>query len=617
MKVIVYITLLAPCVGHPQSGVTEAACSMLYDAFANESEPGFAGENCERLRVTHSESVSGGYCLASITAAGYYRAGTVNPIISLVSQLSGEHGNSPVETGSNSGGTMFIVRYFAYRDIPNPNKWTYPCYMLDEGYKTVCYFHGNFGIISEECYAETQNLVGVASSLIYGGLQAQNGGPLGVVASYCSVYFSFLSNLPIPPAESSFTKFWSVRAHWNADHHIASNWVAALTLVNPLEASAGQTNYNFGFKSYLSRGMDAGRFNDWYSNLSVFSAASISANTLSGVSMIPFDFAGVDWDNSEDDAGVAPGLKMIGLLISYIMIKRLQGQHTILVTRLAAGCESACPALDGGFSDNGPVTPLLAAASRMPAADLRPRHLSLLGPSSTVGFIKYLLGTGPTGLSGAGMNLCPFTQTSICTMITQMRKLTVPFLDFEGGGTYASIAARYDVYRPDQQALKAFCADPLVFDHFSKMCEADGLCHLYASAVPGKSTNIEFTASEHYFVLSMLYLAPTPIATRFVKQYLPEKMRQIEYYRHMDLWFPNFVVIAPQKGGAGFTKVAGHSLLDYLTYLAQRLLASEIWLRVLASRLVGGHLPPCGHQVFSNSLKFQTHSRNQAVEGRT
>jgi len=624
MKVIALSCLASLCLANSleliplemaQSGYSELksqSCAMLHSSLVNESQYIDPGTDCEKILITHSESVSGGYCLASMTAAGYYRAGFVNPVVELLTQLSGSHGNAPIMTGSNSGGTMFIIRYFTFRDTPVQNKWTFPCYLLNNIYKSICFFHGNFGIISEECFAETQNIVSIATAVVYGGLIHSNGGPLGVVSSYCSVYFSFLSNLPLDQYSTNFQGFWMQRSHWNQDYQTYSSWVVAFTMVNPLVASDGTVNYNYGFNSYLSRGMSPSLTNTWYSNMSVYTASSISANTLSAFSIIPFSFAGKEWDMSGDVAGTSTLLKVVGLLISYLMLKKLIGSHTVLITRAAPQCESDCPLLDGGFTDNGPITPVLSAASKM-ENNLWPRQMSLLGPANTMESIKYLLGTGPLGLTGGGLNLCPFTQVSICRLITEVRTLIVPLFDFDTRQTWRDIDLHYEVFRPDQQAIKAFCSDPLIYDHFVSTCKADGICHMALSALPGKATDIVFTIAQNNFVLSMVWLSPTSIASRFVHQYIPSEMLAMKYYANMDHWFPDFAATAPQKGGVGFTKVAGHSLLDYLTYLVTRLIASEVQIRMLAANMYRGELPPCGYDVYSESQKFNTAPRDQTT----
>jgi len=476
-------------------------------------------------------------------------------------------------------------------------------------YRTVCFFHGNFGVISEECYAESQNLIGAAVAIIYGDLQKKNGGPLGVVASYCGVYFPFLSNLPIPSNEALLVTFWRERSHTNTVHSFQSNWVIGYSTVNPVEASGGTASYNYGFNSYLSRGLDATNSAGWYSNMSVYTAASISANTPSGINLLPFSFAGKEWDNSDDTKAMFTVLKLVGLVTSYIMVKKLVSTHAVLVTRLPLHCESGCPLLDGAFTDNGPVTPILAAASAL-APNVRPYQVSLLGPTSTMGTVSYLLGFGSMDLFGQ-VNMCPFTEVSKCGIIDEIKTLTVPELGPDVAVAYRSLSNAYSVYRPNQQVIKAFCADPLIYDHFDSMCRSDGICHMHVNALPGRMTRIQYTVTEHTFILTMIWLGPTKLGARFVHEYIPATVLQMKYYVNMALWFPDFNAAAPEKGGIGFTKIAGHAVLDYLTYLVQRLLSKEVFHRVTAYWLMTGYSPPCGYAVFQASQEFFTPAGDQ------
>jgi hypothetical protein len=611
MKVTVFF-LIVKSLGQIERSRT-ATCSLLKGVLFNESSDKDLDANCDRLMVTQSESVSGGYCLASMTGAGYYRAGSINPIVDMLTQLSSSFGSSPIITGSNSGGTMFVVRYFAYRDTPVRNKWTFPCYLLNSIYRSVCFFHGNFGVISEECYSETMNVMSAATNMVYGQLTNANGGPLGAVASYSSVYFSFLSSLPIPPSQANFLAFWATAAHWNTRLQVFSGWTAAYSLIDPVEAREGREDYNYGFDTWLSRGMEGKNRFQWYSNASVYTVASISANTPSAISLIPFSFAGKEWDGSGDRSMLPTVLKITGLLLSYVMVQMLKNRHTVVTNDWKATCNGrGCPLLDGGFTDNGPITPVLASAS---AADpsLMPRQLALLGPISTMFTVEYLMGIGSLNLeSGAGVNFCPFTQVSVCKMITSTRELLVPMLDDDMRRDWNNIASHYQVYKPNAQALKPFCADPLIYDHFRGMCEGDSFCHMASNAVPSRFNEIRITINSFLFVLSMLWLAPTSIASRFVLEYIPDAMRKMKYYENMELWFPDFVIVAPQKGGPGFTKVAGHSLLDYLTYIVQRLLATEIRIRLEAWELAEGVLPACGYRVFDRSRNFDEFGTNLA-----
>jgi len=247
-------------------------------------------------------------------------------------------------------------------------------------------------------------------------------------------------------------------------------------------------------------------------------------------------------------------------------------------------------------------------ASRF-AEDKRPYHLSLLGPSNNMDSIKYLMGQGPLGVwTGSGLNVCPFTQVTICTMIGNIRSLVTPMLDYDAANDYASIASHYSVFRPEQQVMTSFCSDPLSFDHFLGQCEGDSFCHLAINPVPGQMTDILYTVSNYVCLISMVWLRPTQLAKRFVEKYVPNVVLSMKYYANMANWFPDFVAVAPQKGGIGFTKIAGHSLLDYLTYLVERLTASEVFVRNSAHLLWQGKKPPCGYSVF-RAVRSLTHER--------
>jgi len=372
-------------------------------------------------------------------------------------------------------------------------------------------------------------------------------------------------------------------------------------------------DYNFGFDSWYSRGFRTNFIDtssSWYSNMSVYTIASISANTLSAISLLPFSFAGKQWDSSSDTSGSSSSLKIAGLIISFTMVKKLTAQHTVLVTTSHDNCQNGCPLVDGGFTDNGPITPILSVASRMDEKS-RPFHISLLGPSNTMESIKYLLGQGPLGVwTGAGLNLCPFTQVTICTMIGSIRELVIPMLPYQQGEEYNSIATHYAVFRPEQQIMTAFCSDPLSFDHFRGQCQSDSFCHMAVTAVPAQGTDILFTVSNYHSMLSMVWLRPTQLAKRFVQQYVPPSVFGIAYYANMENWFPDFVAVAPQKGGVGFTKIAGHSLLDYLTYLVERLFSSEVHTRTRANSLWHGGTPTCGYSVFRGVRSLNSEKYN-------
>lgn len=578
-----------------------------------------SSSQCTSLEVPHSNSVSGGYCLASLTGAGWYRATAFNPLVELVVGVSGEYGSPPILSASNSGGSMFITRYFALRDATAEavgyGKWTYPCTLLQEPFKTVCFFHGNYGAISSECDSDTLNLIYTATLTVYGPLIMAYGGPFGVLAAYLTVYFPFLHDLPIPSSDAGFWVFWQKRAHWNAFHDVSSDWVVAHTEDNPNEAEDGiGGQYNYGFDSYYSRGFRAKTGTGWYSNMTVYQVCSISANTPSGMVIFPFSFAGKQWElpEAQTAAGFQAVGKLAGMLISLTMVKSTMVRKQLTVTTKAPQCEEGCPLMDGGFTDNAPLTPILAAASDLPLS-IHPRQVALLGPANNMANILYLMGQGPLDIwTFAGLNMCPFTQTSICRMITQTRKLLLTVVDTDTQLQYRTLAGVYSVWRPSQQVITPFCADPLVFDHFNGECYSDSYCHMWTITIPAMSTRIKFTVDVHLFALTMLWLAPSPIAARFVEEFIPSAMLKIDYYSNLKDWFPDFVAVAPQKGGLGFTKPAGHSLLDFMTYLSIRLIFQSVRNREVAHQMYLGQHPHCGWEVYlavagyNDNQKYQT-----------
>merc|ERR1719316_2112225 len=100
----------------------------------------------------------------------------------------------------------------------------------------------------------------------------------------------------------------------------------------------------------------------------------------------------------------------------------------------------------------------------------------------------------------------------------------------------------------------------------------------------------------------MVLLSATAIAGRFVEKYIPTQMLRQDYYHNMQDWFPDFVATAPQKGGIGFTKPAGHSYLDFLTYLAVRVSFSQIMNTIRAGKLQKGGTPSCGYGVYQKII---------------
>jgi len=597
----------------------DAACTA-FQGILNQNETGLfivtLGPQCANLEAPHAGSVAGGYCLASMTGAGWYRSSAVNPLSELVLGIDGSMGGASTISGTNSGGSMFFVRYVSFRASSMEFKWTYPCYLLTEPFKTVCFFHGNFGAISEECDSERMNIFMSATNVAFGAMMPFYGGPLGALSSYVTVYYPFLVDVPIGEDDMSLRNFWEHNGAYNTFLQSSSSWTLAVSLVSPLETTTGflqgsnSQGLNYGFDSYLSRGLVADKKTEWYGNMSVYYCSSLSANTPSGFVILPFGFSGKSWDavaGSNIMSPMSTSLKVVGMGLAFVMVKKTMLLNQVVSSRRIPYCErSGCPLMDGGFTDNGPVIPVLSRASEM-VEHQRPRHVSQLGPANTMDTIKYLLGNGPLNIwTLSGLNLCPFTQTNLCRIISTIRTLVVPVLPTEIEQSYIAISSNYGIWRPSVQAMYPYCGDPLLFDHFEGSCKSKSICDMWLTVVASGINKIAFLLANQLFVLTMLWLAPTPLASRFVLGFVPQKVINMPYYNNMDSWFPDYVAIAPQKGGFGFTKVAGHALLDYLTLLTVRLLYNLVRMRTTAGLMFLGINPRCEFAVYKMAAVYNT-----------
>lgn len=551
--------------------------------------------NSTDIQIPEAQGWSGGWCLASVAEAGWLRSAVVNPIMSIVLATALKDGILPLATGTNSGGSMFAVRYFTLRSYSVATKWKYPCYLLSDPYKSVCYFHGSFGSISDECYSETFNTVGMAASMVYSPLVMQYGGPMGTASSYIAVYFPFLSSLPLSKPDLAWHSFVKRYVLFSTQYRIPSNWLVANTLVNP--DGAGQPPYNFGFDSYLSRATPAytvrgSAFTINVKNISVAWICTVSANVNTALSLLPFSIAGKSWDGLTASSPLAPMLKLLSLVISYTMVKSLMARHTLVQTK-------GIPVMDGGFSDNGPLTPVVAASALI--SPHRPSWFSSVGASSTMSTVKYLMGSGPMDLwVMSGINVCPFTVGGMCTIISKLRVLAVETLPTSVQKDYYSLTNAFGVYRPEVKLLAPYCGDPLTYDMFEGQCLADSVCDMWTTVVPSKLNKVPFTPDVYVLVFVMAYLQVSPVSSRFVTQYLPQEMWDLEYYAQMDRWFPNFDAISPQKGGVGFTNVAGNSFMDFMTYLNVRLAGYLIRTKIAAYDLTSaGKKPPCDYATYA------------------
>jgi hypothetical protein len=274
------------------------------------------------------------------------------------------------------------------------------------------------------------------------------------------------------------------------------------------------------------------------------------------------------------------------------------------------GCMSGqCPVMDGGYSDNGPVTPSLAYSSKL-SSPLRPRQLQISGPGNSFALVKYLMGEGPLSLyTLAGVNMCPFVQSSICTMLTTVRTMLIGSMGQETYLEYTSLGSTYGVYKPEAQVMYPYCGDPLAFDLFMGMCKTDGLCYEFINVIPSVYADIHFTVDPFVLEMSLVFLSNTPISERFVNKYIPQTMRRTQFYANMEMWFPDFKAVSPKRGGVAFSRSAGHSLLDYMTYLVERLSEHIVISRLLATEVYHGMNPHCGYLVYE-----KIHGYNYATE---
>jgi hypothetical protein len=377
---------------------------------------------------------------------------------------------------------------------------------------------------------------------------------------------------------------------WNVRFDEPANWLIAHTLVNP--ADSGQP-YNFGWDSYFPRAYIGAPWDSdtktytsggkWYANVSMSLIAAESANTQSGFVIFPFSFGGKAWTSLGVVAATSVPLKIASLAIALVMIKKLAYAHTVLVTSGPGGCAKVggCPILDGGFSDNLPLTQILSQASyknvnkmgMLVAGADKPTLFMVVGPSSTMKVVGYLLGQGPLGIwTFSGVNICPVPDPGWCTALTMLREWVVERMPNTMYDSWMAIGDAYQVYRPSMQVIAPFCGDPLAIDEFAGSCTVQSVCYMYSLVLPSKVNRIKETSEDWIIALTLLYLGNTDISARFVGDFVPSVITDgSTYYGTMATWFPNFSLFLPAKGGMGFTSLSGNSLMDYLTYIVIRL----------------------------------------------
>merc|ERR1719498_516342 len=178
-------------------------------------------------------------------------------------------------------------------------------------------------------------------------------------------------------------------------------------------------------------------------------------------------------------------------------------------------------------------------------------------------------------------------------MLGKVRDLLVGTIADTARKDYFDIANEYQVFRPSQKILTPYCGDPLTYDLFAGKCLAESACDMWASILPSAVLKIPFSADVYSIVFVMVYLQPTKVSARFLYAYMPQDMWLLSYYSNMDAWFPNYDAVSPEKGGVGFTRLAGNSLLDFMTYLTMRLVGFLEKSKQNAKKLASGGSPPC------------------------
>lgn len=551
------------------------------------------------IQAPHATAVSGGWCLASMTGAGWFRSTAMNILVELVLAIDQEMGAPPLILSSNSGGSMFSTRFFVFKESSLSSQWTYPCFLLSTSFHEACFFHHEFGSMSSECDSSIFNAMFSIISLIYSPATEQYGGPNGVLYSFLSVYYPFCSDVPIADSAQKLDAYWKRYGLWNRLLSKHSTWGLAVSVVQGDHSFEGKESLSMSLGNYLPRGLYSLTPNAWFFNETIYKVASYSANTLTLSIMMPFGYP------PSSSSTLGSMFHLFHIAFGFFQVQRLKAAHQIVNTPKIKGCEAfGCPILDGCATDNGPTTQGISETSKEPE-NLRFRQLSLIGPASTLVSIKYILGQGGMSLETlGGLNACPLAEPEACELVSTIRKLVVPVLPEDEGKSYRKIASQYLLWRPSHQVLSSYCGDPLVFDIFVGMCSVESLCHLWVDVVSGVVTGIRFMVSTLVLVMSMLWLSPNPLSARYVEGFVPTSMLQIPYYSHMKSWFPNYAGTAEQKGGIGFTKPAGHSLLDLLTWLSTRLLNALVLVFRYARHVYMGVKLRCGWNIYKDASTF-------------
>lgn len=383
---------------------------------------------------------------------------------------------------------------------------------------------------------------------------------------------------------------------------LPSNWLPAHSLDAP--GQAGQPLYNYGYDSLLSKYAAAYtvKGSQWTissQNTTATWVVTASANMPTAFQMLPFLFAGKSWDSFAGEAAVTPVLKLFALMLSFVMVKKMTSNYQLMVSNTDISKCADCPIMDGGLTDSIPMIPAVGAAAEI--SPNRPNWMISTGCQSNMFMVKFLMGMGPMGLwTGMNINMCPFTIAGVCELLSKTTELMRRFLPAGAYEASYELESAYSIFRPEIQLFTPYCGDPLTYDKFVGLCGADGLCDMWITILPSTINSVPFTPDSYSLVFVATMLNSSPVSVRFVNAYLPESIWFISYYGNMDTWFPNFSLMAPEKGGIAFTSVAGNTLMDYMTYLGIRLVQYLFHTKALAKELGSGTAVSCDYETYQS-----------------
>lgn len=575
--------------------------------------PGSFNETCASMQTSWALARSGGSCLAILSLSGTERAGILNPLVGPVFLGSLEYGNLPAITTTSSGGTIFSARWLALRDFQVGGKLVYPCYKLDAAFREVCMFHHAFGSVADVCDHEYFNVFLVAFIQTYSSVIEQTGGWTSPMFFHLQYFFIFFNTLPLGAQEKAYaSSFWKRYLKYS---DVPEVWGPGVDVVSPKEATPAAP-FNYGMPAHLvkayyshlpvSQSECKYKMMSW-GNRSLLEMIAQSANVMGLAFLVPFSFNGNNWDSTKTNSELG-SLKVLGLTISYVMVKRLLNTGKLILSSSSSSgfpfCEGGCPITDPGLLDNGPVAPVASFVSWMRSCAI-PSHIHVASTASAFSLFNYYLGRGSVDMwSGAGNNMCPFPDVSYCSTLTDLRELTKRMVSDEVLHKYTELGTSYATWLPQNQFLSPFCGDPIAFDNFKASCEAKSYCYMIASLIPNSRLLISYTVQVINLLFSVLYLAPTALARSFVHDFLPQRFFNIPAFKHVAVWFPNYSLDGKEKGGMPFFKAPGHSLMDYMTFVIIRLVSHVVTAKQLARSLSLGEVPVCSYQYFQKADQF-------------